>query len=241
MPLISAGGHPFSISSIDQPLEPSSRQSSKVSTAVLLIRVQKGVTARLYDLAVAAAGSDLSTRQGFPTAELTKVWIEGGYGLNSHLDYFQTLLLVAGGSGVSFTLPLMLDIVRRRRAMDSCTAGDSAVATDRLTFVWVVRSLGELVFEVKLEVLWLIPSPFEDDTVLVADALSEALALSSPGFLQVIVYCTKVSPASPAEGAPFSNSELRINADRSKQKNLHRQSRRTPTSSTDMGVLICKS
>lgn len=58
-----------------------------------------------------------------------------------HLDYFQTLMLVSGGSGVTFTLPLMLDIVRRARSMH-LGHPELSVATSRLTWIWTIREEG---------------------------------------------------------------------------------------------------
>lgn len=56
---------------------------------------------------------------------------------------YNTLMLVAGGSGVSYTLSNALDLVRRARAMhvgsDSKTV---AIATRRLSFVWMVKFPG---------------------------------------------------------------------------------------------------
>lgn len=166
VPLLSAGGHPFSICSIAKPMVASTKSSvstaEPIATIVLLIRVRAGLTGRLYDLTQgdlesppsstrSRAKSTLSTvstlvpRQ-FPTVTVSPLWTEGPYGLGTQLDYYQTVLLVAGGSGVSFTLPLMLDLVRRRRGM-LLEAGwgrkeGEDVATERLTFIWIVRDVG---------------------------------------------------------------------------------------------------
>lgn len=78
----------------------------------------------------------------FPTASVTPIWLEGPYGNLSSLDYYQTLLLVSGGSGCSFTLPLLLDYVRRARSMYLGNK-EVAVAIERLTFVWVIKEEGE--------------------------------------------------------------------------------------------------
>lgn len=132
-------------------LETSSK-SPRISEAILLIRVRAGLTRRLYDLTLGDVESNLSpcatltdndssTRHSvprYPSATINPVWLEGSYGKASSLDYYQTLLLVAGGSGVSYTLPLMLDYVRRARAMKLGFSEDS-LATERITFVWVIK------------------------------------------------------------------------------------------------------
>lgn len=95
-------------------------------------------------------GSEFSRKksqsgQPFPMARISPVWGEGPYGTRSNLDYYQTVLLVAGGSGVSFALPVMLDMVRRARSM-SLGHREVAVATERLTFVWIIRDAGSFIF-----------------------------------------------------------------------------------------------
>lgn len=79
-------------------------------------------------------------RPALPAAELSPIWAEGPYGNLTHFDYFPTVLLVAGGTGVSFCLPIMMDIIRRARSMR--LGGSEAVATERLTFVWIVKEKG---------------------------------------------------------------------------------------------------
>lgn len=57
---------------------------------------------------------------------------------------YDTLVLVSAGSGVSYCLSNALDIVRRAKAMHS-QSGDRkiAVATKRLSFIWVVKKPGK--------------------------------------------------------------------------------------------------
>jgi hypothetical protein len=56
---------------------------------------------------------------------------------------YDTLVLVAAGSGVSYCLSNALDIVRRARAMYNDPKSRSiAVATKRLSFIWVIKKPG---------------------------------------------------------------------------------------------------
>jgi hypothetical protein len=58
---------------------------------------------------------------------------------------YDTLVLIAAGSGVSYCLSNALDIVRRAKAMRSKSGdGSIAVATKRLSFIWVVKKPGKL-------------------------------------------------------------------------------------------------
>ena len=86
--------HPFTIASIPQSIDGSSE-------LVFLIRAQGGFTARLRELA---------TRKGAPSS--VPAYIDGPYGNPPDLKGFSTCVLIAGGSGISYTLPLFLDIVR---------------------------------------------------------------------------------------------------------------------------------
>lgn len=60
---------------------------------------------------------------------------------------YDTLVLVSAGSGVSYCLSNALDIVRRAKAMHS-QSGDRkiAVATKRLSFIWVVKKPGMSIY-----------------------------------------------------------------------------------------------
>jgi hypothetical protein len=56
---------------------------------------------------------------------------------------YNTLMLVAGGSGVSYTLSNAMDLVRRARAMHIGSEDKTiAIATRRLQFVWMVKKPG---------------------------------------------------------------------------------------------------
>lgn len=57
---------------------------------------------------------------------------------------YDTLVLISAGSGVSYCLSNALDIVRRAKAMRSKSEdGSIAVATKRLSFIWVVKKPGK--------------------------------------------------------------------------------------------------
>lgn len=98
------------------------------------------------DQSEAGGGSAVPGRHGTDTkAAMIYGWAEGAYGNLQHLDEFETLLLVAGGSGVSFSLPIMRDIVRRARKaqVSGERASNDGVATKRLVFVWIIKLHGK--------------------------------------------------------------------------------------------------
>ncbi|KAL8276503.1 hypothetical protein RQP46_011104 [Phenoliferia psychrophenolica] len=174
VPFLSAGGHPFSVCSIDTPTSHPTSKKPPQSRVVLLVRVREGLTRRLYALAM----RDLERGGRFPTAALSPCWAEGPYGKSSHLDYYQTVLLIAGGSGVSFTNSVMLDIVRRARGM-ALGYRDVSVATVRLTFVWVVK--------------------LREDVTWISEALEEAAQLAPAGLLRILIFVTSESASQTLE------------------------------------------
>ncbi|KAH7903964.1 hypothetical protein BJ138DRAFT_1073787 [Hygrophoropsis aurantiaca] len=84
---------------------------------VFIINVRKGFTKRLGEVAA---------RNG-----KVKVFVDGPYGPPPDLDSYDTSILVAGGSGVSYTLPVFLDIIERARNGKS--------ACRRVVFIWIIR------------------------------------------------------------------------------------------------------
>ncbi|KXN81188.1 Ferric/cupric reductase transmembrane component 1 [Leucoagaricus sp. SymC.cos] len=106
--------HPFTISTINT--------GSGQSDLRFFIRVHKGATKRLFD--------------SIERERDVKVLLDGPYSSPPLLVGYDTVLLVAGGSGISFTLPLFLDLIQRSKL--------SGCACRRLTFAWTVRNLGHV-------------------------------------------------------------------------------------------------
>ncbi|KAK0451298.1 FAD-binding domain-containing protein [Desarmillaria tabescens] len=97
--------HPFTIASYDSSYD-STEKSTDVekgsdSELVFLVNVREGFTHRL-----ATIGTDKGT---------VKVFVDGPYGPSPDLSSFNTSVFVAGGTGVSYTLPLLLDTIERVR------------------------------------------------------------------------------------------------------------------------------
>ncbi|KAI5116193.1 hypothetical protein M0805_005181 [Coniferiporia weirii] len=111
--------HPLTIASIDEPI---SAEGSDELELKFIIRTRRGFTRRLHDHAARAGGMcQIST------------FIDGPYGEPPALHTYPTVVLMTGGSGVSFTLPLLLDIARR-------TQRDAASTfCNRVLFIWSIR------------------------------------------------------------------------------------------------------
>ncbi|WWC88863.1 uncharacterized protein L201_003778 [Kwoniella dendrophila CBS 6074] len=102
--------HPFSIANVPTDIS---------NEAYFLIRVHTGFTKRLH----AALTSDLTTN--------IPLYIEGPYGYPHSLDSYSTVLLVAGGTGVTFVCGHFLQILQNVKK------GKSAVK--KLHLVWHIR------------------------------------------------------------------------------------------------------
>lgn len=88
--------HPFTIASSYKTGAESEVPSGQ--DLVFIIRARDGFTKRLLDAS--------------EKSQTVPVYIDGPYGAPPSLSHYTTCILFAGGSGVSYTLPLLLDLVR---------------------------------------------------------------------------------------------------------------------------------
>ncbi|KAJ5389484.1 Riboflavin synthase-like beta-barrel, partial [Penicillium cataractarum] len=90
--------HPFTISSAHRDPD----QAGKTSELIFYIKPRRGVTARLASLAAKQPGV------------MKKILIEGPYGgvSNHHMSQFDTILVIAGGSGGGFSLAMVDEALR---------------------------------------------------------------------------------------------------------------------------------
>ncbi|KAG6370004.1 putative ferric/cupric reductase [Boletus reticuloceps] len=112
--------HPFSIASVDSVLfapDTTVGGDSNGKELAFFIGVKSGFTRRLKD--VAARG------------ERVKVYIDGPYGEIVNLSCYDTSLLITGGRGITFTLPVLLNII------ESVRNGSSRCR--RVTLIWSIR------------------------------------------------------------------------------------------------------
>lgn len=111
--------HPFTIASL-----PSDGHMQ------LYIRSREGLSRRLYEK---AAASVIGQRQLH-----LKVHLEGIYGAKHHsFTKFDVVLLIASGIGVTFTIPILQELVQKAKILQQ---GDCRCR--RIGFVWVVKHKG---------------------------------------------------------------------------------------------------
>ncbi|EHY57379.1 ferric-chelate reductase Frp1 [Exophiala dermatitidis] len=116
--------HPFSIASLES--------DGKLE---FLVQAQKGGTKRLHRYALRNLG--LPRSEDVADVKYKLVGVEGPYGKIRPLRQFDSICFFAGGTGATFTVPLMRDIVRRWK---SSVDGASGIVTRKIRFVWVVKS-----------------------------------------------------------------------------------------------------
>ncbi|KAL0570684.1 hypothetical protein V5O48_011272 [Marasmius crinis-equi] len=112
--------HPFTIASIPH------SEKGEPQEMVVLIRQANGLTKKLV--------KHLSHCE---TTKTIPVILDGPYGGVGHdLSIYEHVLLFAGGTGVTFTLPALQDLVRKSNAGD--------VVCNSIELVWSVREEGDL-------------------------------------------------------------------------------------------------
>ncbi|KAF9698602.1 hypothetical protein EKO04_003744 [Ascochyta lentis] len=126
--------HPFTIASIPE--------DGKME---FLIKAQSGGTRRFFKHAQKSQGlSDTLSRP-------KTVTVEGPYGRHRPLRQFDSVVLLAGSTGATFTVPLLRDVVQGWRENNNLSATPSSffsspkgAVTRHVRFVWIVKSRGQL-------------------------------------------------------------------------------------------------
>lgn len=113
--------HPFSIASVhDGAMDGGNGEKGGEhwKEVVFLINAQSGFTKRLAHAAQSGEAK-------------VNVLLDGPYGCSPDLDGSDTVVLVAGGTGISYTLPLLLSVAKKGRAR-------------RVLFIWSIRDSSHL-------------------------------------------------------------------------------------------------
>lgn len=140
--VIPGQSHPFTISSL-----PSDKKLQ------FLIKARKGGTRRILDRAqnlASLTGQDLEAEAAASTPKTIPIAIEGPYGRMRPLRQFDSVVLIAGATGATFTVPLLRELVSHWKGSSCCSATkkrfwhlpDGAV-TRRVHFNWAVKSLDQ--------------------------------------------------------------------------------------------------
>ncbi|KAL9115652.1 MAG: hypothetical protein Q9227_000020 [Pyrenula ochraceoflavens] len=129
--LVPLQSHPFTIASL-----PSDGKME------FFVKAERGGTRRF--LRYAQKHSRLLTPSENETCR-KHVSIEGPYGRMRPLDQFDSVVLFAGSTGATFTVPLMRDIVWKwTNTLKADKVRQSKPVTRRIKFVWVIKELAHL-------------------------------------------------------------------------------------------------
>lgn len=132
--------HPFSVAWCDQHPTIATQEDEKLpafkgdlaqpgnsrTTVSLVIHKRTGMTAKLYDRAAAAPNGKL----------LLKGVVEGPYGSLESLHSYGTVVLFAGGIGITHQVPHVRDLI--------AGYSERTVATRKIVLVWTVRTTEHL-------------------------------------------------------------------------------------------------
>ncbi|KIW09547.1 uncharacterized protein PV09_00420 [Verruconis gallopava] len=122
--------HPFTMASLPQ--------DGKIE---FIIKAEKGGTRRLFRHAEKSA-----RLPGANASQLKTVALEGPYGRIRPLRQFDSVVLFAGSTGATFTMPLLRDIVLgwQERNAPGTLLQPGGVVTRHIRFVWVVKTREQL-------------------------------------------------------------------------------------------------
>ncbi|KAH0548575.1 hypothetical protein GP486_007881 [Trichoglossum hirsutum] len=135
--------HPFTISSLPE--------DGKME---FLIKAKRGGTDRFFRYAKGSHGLPVARTSSSSSSQASRksIAIEGPYGRIRPLQQFDTVILLAGSTGASFTMPLMRDIVGRwsgggrtqRSGVLRLFGRSQGVVTRKVRFVWVVKGRSQV-------------------------------------------------------------------------------------------------
>lgn len=147
----STASHPFTVASVCD------EQASTQSALIFLIRCKNGWTRRLWELAGinCSGGGDLLLEESLPPGTtvprkgvLLKMFIDGPFGstVRTRWGSHSTILIIVGGSGVSFGVSLLeyaclclVEAVQGNKGW----RGQGEFLTNRIRFIWLIREFGE--------------------------------------------------------------------------------------------------
>lgn len=124
-----------------------STPTSHAGELVLIMHAHEGFTKRIFDAAQKdpslRAARDGQEKEPQTNPALTPTYltlVDGPYGTSPDFSCFDTLFLIAGGSGISFTVSVLLSIAERARA----SSGNHGLPLRAIHFIWIVRKRSRL-------------------------------------------------------------------------------------------------
>lgn len=167
-----------------------STPASHSGEIVLVMRSCEGFTKRIFSAAQKASSTAAAHyggeegNQATPEPRRTYLaLIDGPYGTHTDFACFDTLFLIAGASGISFTLSVLLSLAERARASSRNNQG---LPVRVIHFMWIIKK--------RAWVLWV-----ADELRSVAETLQQARIQLS---IQIFITCddSLLQPPAPAAG-----------------------------------------
>ncbi|GJN90577.1 hypothetical protein Rhopal_003589-T1 [Rhodotorula paludigena] len=163
--------HPYTIACVaDERSDKGGK--TKGSTIVLLVRAQRGFSRALWDHVSRARGDSARARVQEGVELRALVSAPMGSAGRAKWGAYESVLIVCGGTGISFGIAVLEDVCRRMSASDS--EGKGASRTRRVRFVWIMREYAHL--------SW------------VASTLRRCMEMCDSSQLQVDLYITHDAP-----------------------------------------------
>lgn len=199
--------------SVEKQIRKERRKQGQERTMVLLIRVRRGFTLKLWEyvrkhrhrqvLAAAQSSQDeemggamLSTKKTTTGVHLRAI-VDGAYGSTERVRWgiHSTIVLVCGGSGVSFGLTVLEHLcacLQEKARYGTTDRGGKNFSVQRVRFVWICREFSHL--------QW------------VASAMRRCIEMVAPEQLQVDLFVTHLNNAAISHGRPQRPNGLRNNS-----------------------------
>ncbi|KAF8838286.1 hypothetical protein BDN67DRAFT_907648 [Paxillus ammoniavirescens] len=132
--------HPFTIASFDSDLFNSVAEENDESNQRSLAKHALGSSTPFWKEIVffinIRGGFTVRLKEAALTGQKLKVFVDGPYGPSPDLGSYDTSVLIAGGSGVSYTLPTLLDIIEKvREGKSNCR---------RVVYIWAIRDANHI-------------------------------------------------------------------------------------------------
>ncbi|OCT45916.1 hypothetical protein CLCR_00371 [Cladophialophora carrionii] len=201
-----------------QPLKSSESVAASNPTSVagvtFLIRPKQGMTARLRNRLVAS----------IPHSTTMHVMLEGPYGSHSpsrfNPSHFSSILLIAGGSGITATLPYLRSIMEVSQR-DSGN-GNGASVTKRVNLVWIAREQEFIRDVLRHELQWLL-------------AVMNNQQATNPVRLELHLFATQQPSAKPQK--TLSTSQSPSTSEQSSKISLSSPAIHSPAEKRDLSAI----
>lgn len=134
--------HPYTISNVDQRLIGNDPHTGG-SEIVMIIRAQKGFSLKLWREVVIQRAGDAGFIDTGRGVEMRAI-VSRPMGSTARTDFnsFETVLIVVGGTGISFGMSI-LEYISARLAASRGMGEREGLKTTRVRMVWIVREFGE--------------------------------------------------------------------------------------------------